>query len=120
MGFFAPTDLAPSARAACDHAVGYIRLRTLDDPMYLRVSPQLTASEGIRGTVASRDDRGRTGTLAAFGLFITVVIGLVVLQRKLAYAARLEHAERVIEAEYARLEETVPRKPRGTPETRGV
>jgi hypothetical protein len=104
VGFFAPTELAPSARDACDRAVGYVRLRTIDDPLYVQVTPQIVDEEGIRGTLSSRSDRGRIGALGAASVFIGLVVGLVLLQRRLTRTARIEHAERTLAAEFERLD----------------
>lgn len=108
VGFFAPVELSPSARDMCDHAVGYVRSRTIDDPIYLQGIPPLFADEGLRGTVSTRDDRARGGALGAFGIFVGLVIGLGFLQRRLAKAAKIENAERIVEAEFARLEDDAP------------
>jgi hypothetical protein len=109
VGFFAPPDLAPAARDACDRAVGYVRLRTIDDPLYLQSTPRITADEGLHGTFSTREDRGRSGAIWAAALFVGVVVSLVVVQRRLAYTARIEHAEQTLAAEFDRLEpETAP------------
>ncbi len=104
VGFFAPAELPPSARDACDRAVGYVRARTLDDPLYVQVLPALVADEGIRGTLSSRGERGRAGALGAGGVFVALLLGLAVLHRKLSRAARLEQAERTL-AELGGLDE---------------
>ena len=103
VGFFAPAELPPSARDACDRAVGYLRARTLDDPMYVQTSPTVIADEGIRGTLSSRADRARTGAIGAGGVFVALLLGLGWLQRKPSRAAKLEQAERTL-AEFARLD----------------
>ena len=46
VGFFAPAELPSAARDACDRAVRYVRLRTIDDPMYVQVTPQIVADQG--------------------------------------------------------------------------
>ena len=104
VGFFAPAELPPSARDACDRAVGYVRARTLDDPIYVQASPALVADEGLRGTLSSRGDRARSGALGAGGVFVALLLGLALLQRKLSRAARLEQAERTL-AELGELDE---------------
>lgn len=104
VGFFAPVDLPPSARHACDRAVGYFRARPTDDPMYLVPSAPLAAEQGIRGTLVSTADRLRTGAIGAGGVFVALVVGLVLMLRKLARAAKIEQAERALAAEYASLE----------------
>lgn len=105
VGFFAPADLAPSARDACDRLVGYVRSRTTDDPMYVLASPPLIAGEGIRGTLSSSGERARAGALGAGGIFVGLVIGLGLLQRRLARAAKIEQAERTLAAEFERLDD---------------
>jgi hypothetical protein len=105
VGFFAPVDLPPSARDACDRAVGYVRARPSDDPIYLTASPALVQAEGLSGSFTSAADRLRTGALGAGGLFVVLVLGLVVLQRRLARAAKIEQAERTLAAEFARLDD---------------
>jgi len=96
VGFFAPAELPPSARDACDRAVGYTRARTLDDPIYAQAFPAVVADEGIRGTLSSRGDRARAGALGAGGVFVALLLGLALIQRRLARAARLEQAERTL------------------------
>jgi hypothetical protein len=105
VGFFAPVDLPPSARDACDRAVGYVRARPSDDPIYLTASPLLIKDEGLHGTFTSAADRLRTGALGAGGAFVVLVLGLVFLQRRLARAAKIEQAERTLAAEFARLDD---------------
>jgi hypothetical protein len=105
VGFFAPPELPSAARDACDRAVGYVRLRTIDDPMYVQATPQIAAEQGLQGTLSTRAERGRSGVIGAAGLFLGVVVALVLLQRKLAHAARIEHAEQSLAAEFAKLDE---------------
>jgi hypothetical protein len=104
VGFFAPVDLGPSARDACDHAVGFVRARPSDDPVYLTASPALVADEGVRGTFTSAADRLRAGALGAGSVFVVLVVALALLQRRLARAAKIEQAERTLAAEFARLD----------------
>lgn len=104
VGFFAPAELPSTARDACDRAVHYVRLRTIDDPMYVQPTPQIVAEQGLRGTLSTRADRGRSGAIGAVGLFLGVVVSLVLLQRKLAHTARIEHAEQTLAAEFAKLD----------------
>lgn len=104
VGFFAPIDLPPSARDACDRAVGYTRVRAVDDPMYLVPNAAITTDEGIRGMLVSAADRLRTGALGAGGVFVAIIAALVLLQRKLARAARVEQAEKALAAEFAELD----------------
>lgn len=105
VGFYAPVDLPPSARDACDRAVGYARARPSDDPIYLTASPLLIEDEGLRGAFTSAADRLRAGALGAGGAFVVLVLGLIVLQRRLARAAKIEQAERTLAAEFARLDD---------------
>jgi hypothetical protein len=104
VGFFAPAELPPSARDACDRAVGYARARTIDDPMYVQAFSAVVVDEGIRGTLSSRGDRARAGAVGAGGVFVALLIGLALIQRKLGRAARLEEAERTL-AELGGLDE---------------
>ena len=104
VGFFAPPELAPAARDACDRAVRYVRLRTIDDPLYVQVTPQIVVAQGLQGTLSTRADRGRSGAYGAAAVFLGIVIALVLLQRKLAATARIEHAEQTLAAEFARLD----------------
>jgi hypothetical protein len=104
VGFFAPLELSPSARDACDKAVHYVRLRTIDDPIYVQSTARIAAEEGLRGTLTTREDRGRSGAIGAAGLFLGLVVGLVLLQRRLARTARIEHAEQTLAAEFERLD----------------
>ena len=104
VGFFAPAELAPAARDACDRAVGYVRLRTIDDPLYVQVTPQIVAGEGLQGTLSTRADRGRSGAIGAAGIFLAILVALVLVQRKLAATARIEHAEQTLAAEFDKLD----------------
>jgi hypothetical protein len=104
VGFFAPADLPPSARDACDRLMAHVRSRTGDDPMYVLASAQVTADEGIRGSLSTAADRLRTGALGAGAIFAALVAGLAVLWRRLARAAKIEQAERALAAEFAKLE----------------
>lgn len=104
VGFFAPIDLPPSARDACDRGIGYHRVRAVDDPMYLVASPTIAADEGIRGTLVSASERLRTGALGMGGAFVAIMAALAALQRRLARAAKVEQAERALAAEFAELE----------------
>ncbi|MFT3775106.1 MAG: hypothetical protein QM820_57905 [Minicystis sp.] len=68
------------------------------------MSAPIVADEGIRGVVVSGADRLRTGALGAGGVFAVVVLGLVLLQRRLAKAAKIEEGERALAAEFAKLD----------------
>ncbi|MEP7121956.1 MAG: hypothetical protein ABJE95_13635 [Byssovorax sp.] len=104
VGFFAPPELSPTARAACDRAVQYLRLRTIDDPLYVQTTAQITADEGLRGTLSTREDRVRSGAIGAAAIFLGLVVGLMLLQRRLAGSARIEHAEQTLAAEFEKLD----------------
>lgn len=104
VGFFAPADLPPSARDACDRALFHVRSRTGDDPMYVQATAPVAADEGIRGTFSTAADRLRTGALGAGAIFAALVAGLAVLWRRLARAAKIEQAERALAAEFDRLD----------------
>lgn len=104
VGFFASAELPPSARDACDRAVGYVRLRTIDDPLYAQANPPIVADEGIRGALSTRADRGRIGAIGAASIFLGLVVGLVLLQRRLTRTARIEHAEQALADEFEKLD----------------
>jgi hypothetical protein len=104
VGFFAPPELSPGARDACDKAVGYVRLRTIDDPLYVQATAQIAADQGLQGTFSTRADRGRSGAIGAAAAFFGLVVGLVLLQRRLARTARIEHAEQTLAAEFEKLD----------------
>ncbi|APR85059.1 Hypothetical protein A7982_10408 [Minicystis rosea] len=114
VGFFAPVDLPWSARDACDRIVGYVRVRLNDDPMYLKASAPIVAAEGIRGRLVSHGDRIHAGALGAGGAFIALVVGLGLLLRRLARAAKIEEGERAMAEEFAKLD----RRPSTIPEPR--
>jgi hypothetical protein len=104
VGFFAPADLPPSARDLADRAMAHVRSRTGDDPMYVQASGPIAADEGIRGTLSTAADRLRTGALGAGAIFAALVLGLSLLWRRLARAAKIEQAERALAAEFAKLD----------------
>lgn len=102
VGYYAAPGFGKHGRAERDATLGYRKRQAGDLPLYVRATPELAS--GIDGTLSTEAMRTRTGVIGAGVIFVGMIAALGAAYRKVAGAARFEHAERTLEEEFARME----------------
>ena len=102
VGYYASPGLGRHERAETDAGLGYRKTRAGDLPLYVRATPSLAS--GIDGTLSTEAMRTRTGAIGAGVIFVGMIAALGMAYRRVAGAARFEHAERALEDEFARMD----------------
>lgn len=106
VGYYAFPGLGDHERGERDTSLGYRKRQAGDLPLYVRATPAMAS--GIDGALSTEAMRTRTGTIGAGVIFVGMIAALGMAYRKVAGAARFEHAERTLEEEFARLDASRP------------